>query len=53
MEQFLQTNWQWLLIGFFVAEKLVLMSPAKWDDILVSGIIKILKGLKASTQKRY
>lgn len=53
MEQFLQTNWQYLLIGFFVLEKIVLMSPAKWDDILVSGIVKILTALKASTQKRY
>jgi len=30
--------WQWVLLGFYVLEKAVLISPAKWDDILVSGI---------------
>ncbi len=32
------SNWEYVLTGFYVAEKLVKISPAKWDDILVDGI---------------
>jgi len=43
--EFLIANWEWFLLGFVVLEKLVKMSPAKWDDILVDGIKEILKKL--------
>ena len=32
------SNWQWMLLGFMVAEKLVKMSPTKYDDILLDFI---------------
>ncbi len=31
-------NWQWILLGFYVAEKIVKVTPVLWDDILVDGI---------------
>ena len=31
-------NWQWCLLGFFVVEKVVKITPFKWDDLLVDGI---------------
>lgn len=34
-------NWQWVLITFYVAEKIVKLSPLAWDDILVDGIKSI------------
>tara|TARA_Y100000034_G_scaffold115685_1_gene153140 strand:- start:131 stop:277 length:147 start_codon:yes stop_codon:yes gene_type:complete len=42
-------HWEWMLIGFMVAEKIVKMSPTKYDDILLDfiwGNIKKLAGKK-------
>lgn len=36
--EWITANWEWLLIGFMALEKIVKLSPAKWDDILVDGI---------------
>ncbi|KKM03080.1 hypothetical protein LCGC14_1778030 [marine sediment metagenome] len=40
-------NWQWLLIGFYVAEKIVKATPWPYDDIVVdiiwSGLKKLAK----------
>ena len=44
--EWLSTNWQWVLIGFMVLEKVVKISPAKWDDIVVDGIKSMLEKLK-------
>ena len=38
METWLIENWQWILIGFYVAEKVVKLTPFSWDDILVDGL---------------
>ena len=44
---FLIDNWEWVLIAFMVAEKLVKLSPTKYDDIILDvvwdGIKKVLK----------
>lgn len=32
------TNWEYMLLGFFVLEKIVKITPCKWDDLLVDGI---------------
>ena len=32
------SNWEWMLLGFMIAEKLVKMSPTKYDDILLDFI---------------
>ena len=35
---FLTNNWEWCLLGFMIAEKLVKMSPTKYDDIVLDMI---------------
>ena len=46
MIDFLITNWEWLLVGYFVAEKIVKVTPTKADDItldiLWAGIKKVV-----------
>ena len=37
------SNWEWMLLGFMVAEKLVKMSPTKYDDILLDFVWGNLK----------
>ena len=44
--EFLIKNWEYILIGFMLLEKIVKLSPAKWDDILVDGIKSMLTKLK-------
>ena len=36
-------NWEWVLLGFMVAEKLVKMSPSDKDDILLDVVFNGLK----------
>ena len=36
--EFLIENWQWLLLVFYIAEKVVKVTPVKWDDILIDGL---------------
>jgi hypothetical protein len=45
MIEFLQQNWQYVLVAFYILEKIVKLSPAAWDDILVDGIMAILRRL--------
>lgn len=45
MIAWLTANWEWVLLVVFVLEKIVKMSPAKWDDIIVDGVKAILKAL--------
>ena len=40
---FLTNNWEWILIGFMIAEKLVKMSPTKYDDIVLDIIWKNIR----------
>ena len=42
---FLIENWTYILLIFYIAEKVVKLTPFKWDDILVDGIKAILKKL--------
>ena len=42
MFEFMINNWQYFLLGFMVAEKIVKLTPFKWDDILVDGMKEIL-----------
>ncbi len=50
--EWLSNNWEWVLVGFYVAEKIVKVTPVVWDDILVDGIkalaISIYNALKKS-----
>tara|TARA_Y100001963_G_C6782513_1_gene450774 strand:+ start:2758 stop:2916 length:159 start_codon:yes stop_codon:yes gene_type:complete len=40
MDNFLADNWEWLLIGFLVLEKIVKLSPSEKDDILFDALLK-------------
>ena len=48
--EWLSVNWEWVLLVFMVAEKIVKMSPTDKDDILldvvVQGLTKMVKGNK-------
>jgi len=48
--EWLTSNWEWVLLGFMVLEKIVKMSPSDKDDILLDvvfqGLTKIVKGKK-------
>ncbi len=46
----LSNNWEWILVGFYVLEKVVKLSPTVWDDILIDGIRSILTKLKNSSR---
>lgn len=50
MQEFIIENWQWVLVGFMVAEKLVKISPAKWDDIIVDGVKSIVSKLAGKSK---
>ncbi len=41
--EWLSTNWEWVLLGFMILEKLVKMSPSEKDDILLDVIFDGLK----------
>ena len=40
MSEWIVANWEYLLLGFMVLEKVVKLSPSKKDDILFDSIIK-------------
>ena len=48
--EWLTLNWEWVLLGFMILEKIVKMSPSEKDDILldvvIEGLTKIAKGNK-------
>ncbi len=46
---FIVANWEWFLLGFMVAEKLVKLSPTQADDIVLDVVwngIKKMAGKK-------
>lgn len=46
---FIVANWEWFLLGFMAAEKLVKLSPTQADDILLDVVwngIKKMAGKK-------
>ena len=40
MFEFITTNWEWLLLGLYVVEKAILLSPTKKDDMVWDMILK-------------
>ena len=41
----LVANWEYVLIAFVIAEKIVKLTPTKYDDILLDIVIKGVYGL--------
>ena len=40
MSEWMMANWEYVLLGFYVLEKVVKLSPSKKDDIIFDGIIE-------------
>jgi hypothetical protein len=40
MSEWMMANWEYVLLGFYVLEKLVKLSPSKKDDIIFDSILK-------------
>ena len=40
MFSFLTSNWEWFLIGLYVVEKAIKLSPSKKDDLIWDMIVK-------------
>tara|TARA_R100000742_G_C4251070_1_gene69393 strand:- start:198 stop:344 length:147 start_codon:yes stop_codon:yes gene_type:complete len=38
--QMLLANWEWVLLGLYVIEKAIKLSPSKKDDVIFDMIIK-------------
>tara|TARA_B110000285_G_scaffold225107_1_gene282856 strand:+ start:1036 stop:1191 length:156 start_codon:yes stop_codon:yes gene_type:complete len=38
--EWLTFNWEWVLLGFMILEKIVKMSPSDKDDILLDVVFK-------------
>lgn len=34
-------HWPYFLLGFMIAEKVVKLTPFKWDDILIDGLKEV------------
>ena len=43
--EWMQMNWEWVLLGFMILEKIVKMSPSDKDDILLDVVFNGLKKL--------
>ena len=44
-------NWEYFLLGFMLIEKVVRITPIKWDDILIDGIKEIFFKIKKESEK--
>ena len=46
-------NWQLIVIGFLCLEKIVKLTPTKWDDIILDMVLKpIFSNLKDFRRKK-
>ena len=46
------SNWEWLLLGFMILEKVIKISPSKKDDILLDTIIKPIFNMLTPKDKK-
>jgi hypothetical protein len=40
MMGFITSNWEWILLAFYVIEKVVKLSPSKKDDVIFDMVLK-------------
>ena len=40
MMGFITANWEWILLGLYVVEKAIKLSPSKKDDVIFDMILK-------------
>jgi len=43
--EWLTGNWEWLVLGVFVLDKIVAVTPTKHDDLILSAIKGVVKGV--------
>ena len=43
MSEWIAANWEYILVGFYALEKIVKMTPTKYDDIVFDMILKPIK----------
>ena len=47
MFEFITANWEWFLLGLYVVEKVILLSPTKKDDMVWDMFLRpILEKIK-------
>ena len=52
MSAWILALWEWILLAFFVLEKVVKLSPSQKDDILFDSIVKpIFNALTPKSKK--
>ena len=40
--EFLSSNWEYILIALLAVDKMVALSPSKWDDLIWTSVKKAL-----------
>lgn len=39
--EYIIAHWEYFLLGFMIAEKIVKLTKWKWDDILIDGLKEV------------
>jgi hypothetical protein len=50
--EFLTQHWEYVLLGFYVLEKVVKLSPSKKDDIIFDSVIKPVFNMISGNKKK-
>ena len=50
MIEFFSGNWYWFMLLFYIAEKIVKLTPTKYDDIIVDIIVSGIKSIVKKTK---
>jgi len=45
MMEFLISNWQYVTLGILIADKIVAVTPTKYDDMLLTGVKAVVKAI--------
>jgi hypothetical protein len=51
MTEFIAANWEYILVVIYALEKIVKMTPTKYDDIVFDMILKPIKEKFAPSKK--
>ena len=51
MTEFIAANWEYILVVIYALEKIVKMTPTKYDDILFDKLLKPIKEKFAASKK--
>tara|TARA_B100000902_G_scaffold142191_1_gene139826 strand:- start:999 stop:1154 length:156 start_codon:yes stop_codon:yes gene_type:complete len=51
MTEFIAANWEYILVVIYALEKIVKMTPTKYDDIVFDMVLKPIKEKFAPSKK--